>query len=181
MIRTAREEISSISPARSRWIAPGRIGFMSTQRWEDHSRLAHCKERVATSGKGVPDSTARNLLAVAAGRTAPPAMLPALLHPSDKDLSLGAPELEATNSLLSDHRNQQLVRLVLFVFRFGSPPLRQAAVRRPLRQRPSGYPPIHSFAERARSHPTLPGVPAALSCRTERYDGKRNLHLQHAA
>jgi hypothetical protein len=32
-----------------------------------------------------------------------------------------------------------------------------------------------------RSHPTLPHVPAAVSCRTERYDGKGNLYLQHAA
>jgi hypothetical protein len=27
----------------------------------------------------------------------------------------------------------------------------------------------------------LPQLPAALSCRRERHDGKRNLHFQHAA
>jgi hypothetical protein len=36
-------------------------------------------------------------------------------------------------------------------------------------------------AAASRLHPALPHVPAALSCRTERYDGKGNLHLQHAA
>jgi hypothetical protein len=30
-------------------------------------------------------------------------------------------------------------------------------------------------------HPSLPRVPAGLSRRTERYDGKGNLYLQHAA
>jgi hypothetical protein len=33
----------------------------------------------------------------------------------------------------------------------------------------------------ARLHPSLPRVPAALSCRTERQDGKRDLYIQHAA
>ena len=162
----AREEFSSISPARSRWIAPGRIGFMSTQRREDHLRLAHCKERVGSSGDRFPGSPARNLPAFAAGRTAPPGTLPAL---------------EATNSLPPDHRKQQPVRLVFFDVRMGSPPLGKASTWRPKLERPPGDPPIHSSADRARSYLTLPGVPAALSCRTERYDGKRNLYLQHAA
>ena len=141
---------------------------MSTQRREDHLRLAHCKERVGSSGDRFPGSPARNFPAIAAGRTAPPAI--SIL-----------PALAATNSLPSDHRKQQPVRLVFFDVRMGSPPLGKASTLRPKLERPPGYPPIPFFADRARFYPTLPRVPAALSCRTERYDGKRNLHFQHAA
>ena len=98
--------IQSISPAWSRWIAPGRIGFMSTQRREDHLRLAHCKDRAGSSGDKFPGSPARELFARAAGRTAPP-----------ED-----PARTATNSLSSDCRNQQPVRLFS---------LTSALVRRP--------------------------------------------------
>jgi hypothetical protein len=164
-VRIAREEISSISPAWSRWIAPGRIGFMSTQRWEDHLRLAHCKDRAGSLGDRFPCSPARHFPAMAAGRTAPPEV----------------PAKSATNSLPSDHRNKQPVRLVFFDVRVGSAPLGKASIQRLKLERPPGYPRIPSFADHARSHATLPRVPAALSCRTERYDGKRDLHLQHAA
>src|SRR5580692_10048120 len=82
--------------------------------------------------------------------------------------------VEATPSTLQhDIRNQQSVRC----FCPGSPPVRQAAAHRP---RFNGCPPIPSPAVFARFHPTLPHVPAALGCRTERYDGKGNLYLQHA-
>jgi hypothetical protein len=41
---------------------------------------------------------------------------------------------------------------------------------------------VYPFLRRSSApHPTLPRVPTAISCRTERYDGKRNLHFQHAA
>ena len=41
---------------------------------------------------------------------------------------------------------------------------------------------VHPFLRRpCAPHSTLPRVPTAISCRTERYDGKRNLHFQHAA
>jgi len=40
MVLAAREVFSSISPAWSGWIAPGRIGFMSTQRMEIRSTPA---------------------------------------------------------------------------------------------------------------------------------------------
>jgi len=140
--------------------------FMSTQRREDHLRLALCKDRVGSLGIEFPGSQPREVLALAAGRTVPPDANPAVA---------------ATNSLSSDHRNQQLVRLVLFGVRPGSPPSRQAAGRKQLPPFPFGYPTIHSYADRARSHPTLPRIPAAMSCRKERYDGKRDLHFQHAA
>ena len=170
--------LSSISPAWSRWIAPGRIGFMSTQRrddrctpmaetgrWEQQSgsRFANCKDRAGTYGDRFSASPARDLPAIAAGQTAPPAMLPVF---------------EATNSLRLDDRNQQqLIRL----FSIGSPPTGQAAAPRPFFERSSGDLPLPSPVLRACSHPTLPPVPVALSCRTERYDGKGNLYLQHAA
>ena len=44
-----RVGFSSISPAWSRWIALGRIGFMSTQRREDR-RLASCTDRAGAPG-----------------------------------------------------------------------------------------------------------------------------------
>jgi hypothetical protein len=41
---------------------------------------------------------------------------------------------------------------------------------------------VHPFLRRSCApHPTLPRVPAAIGCRTERYDGKRDLYFQHAA
>lgn len=134
----AARGFSSISPAWSRWIAPGRIGFMSTQRRENR-RLASCTNRVE------------------------------------------APEWVAANSPRSDRRNLQSIRLVVLLVRHGSPPLRQAAKRRPVLKRSSGDSLNSSPAVLARLHPSLPRVPAALHCRTERYDGKRDLHFQHAA
>ena len=133
-----RVGFSSISPAWSRWIAPGRTGFMSTQR-RDNRPLASCIDRE------------------------------------------GAPDRVSTNFPRSDRRNQQRVRLLVLFVCHGSPPLRQAAARRPLLRRHSGDSSDPSPAVLARFHPTLPWVPAAMSCRTERYDGKRDLHFQHAA
>ena len=92
----------------------------------------------------------------------------------------GAPGWVATNSRRSDRRNQQRVRLVDLYIRFGSPPLRQAAAGRPLLKSSSDFPPDPSPAVLARLHPALPQAPAAMRCRTERYDGKRDLHFQHA-
>ena len=94
---------------------------------------------------------------------------------------VGAPDRVITNSLRSDRRNRQRDRLVLLFIRFGSPLPGQAAAWRPFLERLSGYPPIPSPVVFARLHPALPQVPAALRCRTERYDGKRDLHFQHAA
>ena len=92
----------------------------------------------------------------------------------------GAPGWVTTNSRRSDRRNQQRVRLVDLYIRFGSPPLRQAAAGRPLLKSSSDFPPDPSPAVLARLHPALPQAPAAMRCRTERYDGKRDLHFQHA-
>ena len=104
------------------------------------------------------------------------------------------PVITAPSTLPQDHRNKQYVRS----FCPSSPPLRQGAAHRPSFNCLIGYPLIFSPAVFARLHPTLPLVPAARPvssatktrrrgpecggrCRTERYDGKGNLHLQHAA
>ena len=133
--------------------------------WEPRSasRLESWMDRMGISGDRFSAFPARNLPAIAAGQTAP---------------SAASPMKEATNSLRSDLRNQQqFVRLLYF----GSPPTRLAAMPRPFVERSSGDPPLLSPVHGARLHPTLPRVPAALRCRTERYDGKGNLYLQHAA
>ena len=83
--------------------------------------------------------------------------------------------MAAPSTLRQDTRNQQPDRFLCP----GSPPTRQAAALRPFID--TGYPPIPFPAVFARVHPTLPHVPAALSCRTERHDGKGNLYFQHAA
>jgi len=141
------------SPARPRWIAPGRIESMSTQRREDRTalatesrcrgswsrlRLASCKDRVDSLGIEIPAAPARNLPAIAAGRTAP----------------LVTPAMSATNSLPTDYRNRQPAGIL----ERGSPPLRQAAAQRPPRLHRFGYPPIFSPALCALAHLALPCV-----------------------
>ena len=131
------------------------------ERWSD-SRLERHIDRAGISGD-ISASPARKLAGIAAGQTAPSATLP--MH-------------EATNSLRRDLRNrQQLDRL----FSAGSPPTGPAVVSRPFVERCSGDPPFRSHFLAARLHRTLPRVPAAVSCRTERYDGKGNLYFKHAA
>jgi hypothetical protein len=113
---------------------PARIGFMSKQRREAPLRLGHCKDRAGNSGNRFLSSPAREHFARAAGQTAPPE----------------SPARTATNSLSSDHQNQQPVRLVFIDIRIGSPPLGRASRQRPSLGNPPGNPSIHSFAERAR-------------------------------
>ena len=132
--RPQERNFQSTSPAWSRWIAPGRIGFMSTQRREAPLRLAHCKQRAGNSGDRFLCSPAREPFARAAGRTAPP----------------DGPARTATNSLSSDCHNQQPVRLVFIDIRIGSPPLERISRQRPFLGHPPGYPSVHSFADRAR-------------------------------
>jgi len=102
----------------------------------------------------------------------------ASFHPSDQDLSPGAPERLATNSLQSDHLFAQLVPFVEQDIRRGSPPTRTATRSAGSR---SSLPltPIPSVL--ASVHPSLLNHPAGKCRWTERYDGKRDLHFQHAA
>ena len=131
---------------------------MSTQRRNDRStrtaeggrrvprlgsRLSGCKDGAGISGDRFSIFRARKFPAIAAGQTAPPAMLPVY---------------EATNSLQADDRNQQqLVRL----FSFGSPPTGRIATLRPFPERSSGNPSFPSPVLFARLHRILPSVPAA--------------------
>lgn len=130
------------------------------------SRLALCKDlanRANRLGQANAESLKWDFPASAPSLTA---YLPAVAAPGTLQ-----------HDTRSDARNGQPVRF----FCPGSPPLKQTAARRPVFDRLIGYPPIPTPAVFARVHPTLPHVPAALGCRTERYDGKGNLYFKHAA
>jgi hypothetical protein len=148
---------------------PGRIGFMSKQRRENRWRPASCMERARAFGLSSPAPLARILHAHANGGTAPP-VFPAWL---------------ATNSLQADYLASQLVRLVrqnTRQYSRSSPsPGTVSRLAAATALYWSSFPPISSSSDRVRLHPSLPQVPAASGCRTERYDGKRDLYLQHAA
>jgi hypothetical protein len=162
---------------------PAGQGFMSTQRRASRWRPTDCMERAESYGLSSSAFFALIDHAHASGGTAPSGFFPTRFHPSDKDPSPGAPERLATNSLQSDYRSTQFVRLVPMNIRLGSPPpgagSRAAAVT--LKSFGSSFPHIPSPSGLARLHPSLPRVPAVMNSRTERYDGKRDLYLQHAA
>ena len=158
--------------------APGRIGFMSSERWEDHSSPATktCRREVwnhryrgsckAGAAAEELESPLARLTLVDAGRgTAPP----------DDTAWL------ATISLASDCR---IVKLVRPVPRFSSPPsLRARFVAETGTHAPAGS--SHAFIPVLSGSfgfpSSLPQIPAGRRRWAERYDGKRNLHLQHAA
>jgi hypothetical protein len=172
---------------------------MSTQRREDRAnratkirceerrsylRPASCADRAGSLGSEFPTSQARSFPTNAVCFTAPPvstAPYPTPQQAQRHGSVAGTPGMAATNSLQSDHRNQQHTWPVQLNIRLGWPPLWRAAGQRPLRQLPSGVPLIPFPAVSARLHPTLPRDPAAKCCWTERYDGKRDLYFQHAA
>ncbi len=138
-------KISGFSPARFRWTAPGRIGFMSRQRGEKRS--------------------SRRAWLAAGGCTAasPKAGWPQLS-------GHGSPHFEAGSARLVGVWPRVLARCV------------QIAACRPPHQRTQVVPSAHPWPPGcACFHLSLPRFPAALRCRTERYDGKRNLHFLHAA
>ena len=141
---------------------------MSTQRREDRLLQTCCMEREGSTGVSNSAPLARYGHARNSGGTAALGFSPASL---------------ATNSLQSDYRSTRLVRLVPLNIRRGSPPpgagRRAAAVT--LKSFGSSFPHIPCSPGPTRLHPPLPWVPAASSCRTERYDGKRDMHFQHAA
>jgi hypothetical protein len=149
--------------------------IMSTQRREVHftlataicrvvaclgSRLLSRKVRASRRGASFSGSPAQSLAGDAENRTAPPAI----------------PARTATNSLRLDDCDQQPARPCL-----GSPPSNDATERWPRPQRSLTCGPIHFPAVSSRFHRALPWAPAAKCRRTERYDGKRDLHFQHAA
>jgi len=142
---------------------PVGLGFMSTQRRESHRRPVRCMDCAGTPGEFVPASFARQFHAHAGGQTARPTCSAQL----------------ATNSLQSDRRTRPLLRLVPVDYRSGFPRLPVAVSAAFSR---SSLPPIiPSPPGLAHFHPALPWLPVVLSHRTERYDGKRDMHFQHAA
>ena len=158
---------------------PGRIGFMSTQRRENRWRRTGCTRRIGLSENFFWGSKAQCGSVNASGGTAPPG-IPACFHPSDENPSLGAPEWLATNSL---HLGYRIVQLVLQDLRHSSPPFGTGLGGETGTPATHGasLPHISSPSCLTRLHPTLPQVPAAKCRWAERYDGKRNLYLQHAA
>jgi hypothetical protein len=159
--------------------APGRIGFMSTQRRENRWRRTDCTRRLGLSEKSFPGSKARFDSVNASGGTAPPGFQ-AWFHPSDENPAPGGPEWLATNSL---HLGYRIVQLVLQDLRHSLPPFGTglgAETGLPATHGAS-LPHISSPSCLTRLHPTLPQVPAGRRRWAERYDGKRNLHFQYAA
>ena len=191
-VRTAREEVSSIYGAFSIRVAfpagcrvvvsnhcnwknvlagqirmdlePGRIGYMSTQRRENRWQRISCTGSAGVLGRESPSLFARQGPACATVGTAPP----------------GTPVRLATNSPQSDHQTAQLAAQD---YHRGSPPpgagLRAesglpAAFGSSLSQIPAPSA-IEPF------HPALPHLPADQCRWMERYDGKRDLYLQHVA
>jgi len=149
---------------------PGRIGFMSTQRRESRWQRTSCMERARGWEQASPASIAGNAHAHANGGTAPPA----------------SPARLATNSLQSDLRIAMIARLVRQDIRHSS---RSSSPPGTMRSATSGTPanlgsslPLIPFPSGFASlHPTLPQAPAGRRRWAERYDGKRDLYLQHAA
>jgi len=142
----------------------GRIGFMSTQRRENRWQRRSCTKRVGSLA-----SWAQNGRAMANGGTAPLLSIVWLAF-----------AWLATDSLQSDHRIGQLVRQDV---RCGWPPYwvgRRTATGTPAASR-SSSPHIPTLPERALLHRSLPQAPAGSRLWAERYDGKRDLYLQHAA
>jgi hypothetical protein len=177
--------------------SPGRIGFMSTQRRENRWQRRSCTGGVAPSRHWMPlgDERAessripslRMLLgsANASGGTAPPGF-PARFFSCDEIPSPGGPKWLATNSLQWDCQKVQVVSLGWQLRqnkRRGSPPLGAGlgvAFGTPATHGASP-PLIPSLSGLARLRPTLPRVSAGKRRWAERYDGKRDLYLQHTA
>jgi hypothetical protein len=143
-------------------LEPGRIGFMSTQRRENRWQRISCRVCHGVTEQACFTPAKGHALQTAKVETAPPS-------------TAGL----ATNSLQSDYRTIKLVRphLLRSSPSYGTPC--RASVYAPalgssLRHVPfpSGFAPIH---------PALPQAPTGRRRWAERYDGKRDLHLQHAA
>jgi len=102
------------------------------------------------------------------------------LRPSDQKRSPRAPGCEATDSLLSDHRNGLIDRLDS---RAGSPPPGGARLRERMQPRvtQTSLLNVSILPVRVHLHTTLPQFPAGRGRWAERHDGKRDLYFQHAA
>ena len=161
--------------------APGRIGFMSTQRREIRWRRIRCAGRW---GQTFLSPVAQRASAIASGGTAPPDF-PAWFATNSLQSSFRIVQLDRLVQLVFVQFVQfvQLVLLVRLVLRHGSPPFGAGPGEAAGRPANHGFslPHIPSPSGHARLHPTLPRVPAGRRRWAERYDGKGNLYLQYSA
>jgi len=137
---------------------------MSTQRRENRWQRTGCTKRSAALEKSFPAPVVQQVRALANGGTAPP--------------QLGT--RVATISLYLDYR---FVSVVCRDIRRGSPPL-GAGCRTIISSKTThglSLRHIPSPSGTARLHLTSSQDPAGYRRRAERYDGKRDLYLQHAA
>jgi len=125
------------------------------------SRVARCMDRTTGREWKLQAQPARNLPANTARRTAP----------------LEVTAWLATNSLRTDQCTQQPTGFICV----GSPPTIGMQPMSVFIAHPKSFSIDPPPAVIARIHSTLPHVAAARRSPTERYDGKRNLHFQHAA
>jgi hypothetical protein len=154
------------------------VRFMSTQKRVNRSQPKECMDRVGAGCIPLPGAIARYVSAAVNGRTAP------LLS-----ILWSAMAWVATKFLQSDYPTRQLVRPVFEADRRGSPPPRagcRAALGKQASPR-SSIPRIPYPSGPSSIHPALPQgaiapqAPDGESRRAERYDGKRDMHFQHAA
>ena len=158
----------------ARIATPAGIGKMSAQRRGNrpYPATTNCRQEVRCRSQRVPCTASTGAWAprvqngaCADGETAPP----------------GYRVWLATNSLQSDHRrcsspfDRALRRNIGLKTRCGTH--RPAAHLTPEPPRPS-FPPC---SQSSRLLPHLSGIPAGVFRRAERYDGKRDMHLLHAA
>jgi hypothetical protein len=156
--------------------ALGRIGFMSTQRRASRWRRTNSTGRAGELEQICSASGTRYGRAVAHGGTAPHMSIFWLAYAWFHSI-----EWLVTNSLQSDHCIGKHVRLGS---RCVSPPQDGAGGHTEATTQAthrSSLPHIPTIPARTRLHPTLPQAPAGKRRWAERYDGKRNLYLQHAA
>ena len=102
------------------------------------------------------------------------------LSPSDQMRLRGAQRCEATDSLLSDHRNGIIAWLDS---RASSPPPGEAHLREQTQPRvtQTWLSRVSILPVRVHLYTTLPQFPAGEVRWAERHDGKRDLYFQHAA
>jgi hypothetical protein len=154
---------------------------MSTQRREDHltpaTKINRCGPRNRWQRRSCTTS------AKVSGHANP---TPIALHLRAFAAVGSAPSRVAANSLQSDQSYLNFVTPASFFqqgIRRGSPPPGAGfpAASGTLTTRRSSLPFIPSPSGFADFHPALPQFPALNRRWTERYDGKRDLHFQHAA
>lgn len=168
--------------------APGRIGFMSTQKRESRSKPAgqlirggdwRCRQRQRCADReGAKALIARYVCAGADGGTAP-------IRSALRSMWMWM----ATIFLRADQLPGNFARPVFVAELSGSPPTpvcpprrapRLSAYGRPASPR-SSLPPVPFPSGLARLYRNLPQAPAAYRRRAERYDGQGNLYFVHAA